>query len=393
MPISCLNGYNSSNELTSGGGASYTYDSNGNMLTKTVGNATTSYTWDFENRLASVTLPSGAAVSFRYDPFGRRIQKSSPAGTAIYVYDGANVIQELDGAGNTTARFIQGQGVDEPLEVVNGSTPSYYEADGLGSITSLTDATGAVAASYTYDSFGNQTASTGSIANPYQYTGRELDSETGLYYYRARYYDPSASRFLNEDPIRSGMNFYAYVHNDPISFLDPFGLQDNASPWQVGWGWLTGHGPRTHHFTDGDPFTESLRHHEHIQELINDVCKGNLPRNNRFDYQLGGFDGVPKSLRDYSTLFSGGLTGNLAVTYLGSYGLSYSVTNGTLNIHVWNFSTISSATHPLVIGYTNWWNQDIGTPLDNFFSSGPMSQTSQFFDFHENLKDKCQCKR
>jgi hypothetical protein len=101
--------------------------------------------------------------------------------------------------------------------------------------------------------------------------------------------------------------------------------------------------------------------------------------------------GVPKYLRDYSTLFSGGLTGNLAATYLGSYGLSYSVTNGTLNIHVWNYSTISSATHPPVIGYTHFWNQHIGDPLDNFFSSGPMSQTSQFFDFHESLKDKCGC--
>lgn len=189
------------------------------------------------------------------------------------------------------------------------------------------------------------------------------------------------------------MNFYAYVHNDPINFVDPFGLQDNASLWQVGWEWLSGRGPRTHHFTDGDPFTELLRHHEHIQELINEVCNGNAPPNNGFDYQLGGFGGVPKYLRDYSTLCSGGLTGNLAVTYLGSYGLSYSVTNETLNIHVWNYSTISSATHPPVIGYTNWWNQHVGDPLDNFFSSGPMSQTSQFFDFHENLKDKCGCKQ
>jgi hypothetical protein len=170
--------------------------------------------------------------------------------------------------------------------------------------------------------------------------------------------------------------------------VDPFGLKDDASPWQVGWEWLSGQGPRTHNFTDGDPFAELLRHHQHIQDLIKEVCDGTLPPQGRFDYSLGGAQGVPKYLGDYSTLFTGGLTGNLAVTYLGSYGLSYVETNGTLNIHVWNYSTVSSATHPPVIGYTHWWNQHIGKPLDIFFSKGPMSQTSQTFDIHEN----CNCK-
>jgi hypothetical protein len=96
---------------------------------------------------------------------------------------------------------------------------------------------------------------------------------------------------------------------------------------------------------------------------------------------------------DYSTLFTGGLTGNLAVTYLGSHELSYTETNGTLNIHVWNYSTVSSATHPPVIGYTNWWDKNIGKPLDNYFSKGPMSQTSQVFDLHQNLNEDCNCKK
>lgn len=160
----------------------------------------------------------------------------------------------------------------------------------------------------------------------------------------------------------------------------------------MGWEWLTGTGPRVHNFTDGDPFTELLRHHEHIQELINDVCNGTLPQQGQFKYSLGGLGGVPKYLRDYSTLFTGGLTGNLAVTYLGSYGLSYSVTNGTLDIQVTNTSSIASATHPPVIGYTNWWSNYIGNPLNGFFSSGPMSATTQNFDFHENFAGRgCGC--
>jgi RHS repeat-associated protein len=111
------------------------------------------------------------------------------------------------------------------LATSQGLTTSYFHADGLGSITSLTDGSGSVAASYVYDSFGNLTASTGTITNPFQYTGRELDSETGVYYYRARYYDPSAGRFLTEDPLRfsSGINFYPYVSNSPVDLNDPTG--------------------------------------------------------------------------------------------------------------------------------------------------------------------------
>jgi hypothetical protein len=81
------------------------------------------------------------------------------------------------------------------------------------------------------------------------------------------------------------------------------------------------------------------------------------------------------------------------VTYLGSYGLTYSEANGVLDIRVTNTSSIASATHPPVIGYTNWWNNNIGTPLNNLFSSGPMSATTQNFDFHENVAGRgCACK-
>lgn len=103
---------------------------------------------------------------------------------------------------------------------------SYYQADGLGSVTSLSNGTGALAQTYTFDSFGKQTASSGSLIDPFQYTGREFDTETGLYYYRARYYDSSAGRFVSEDPLEfagGGANFYAYATNDPTSLADPFG--------------------------------------------------------------------------------------------------------------------------------------------------------------------------
>lgn len=111
--------------------------------------------------------------------------------------------------------------------MLRSSATHYYSADGLGSVTSLTDGSGAVAASYTYDAFGNLAASTGSLTNPFRYTAREWDSEAGLYFYRARYYDESSGRFLSEDPIAfaAGPNFYSYAWNVPTVLTDPTGFQ------------------------------------------------------------------------------------------------------------------------------------------------------------------------
>jgi len=115
--------------------------------------------------------------------------------------------------------------------MLRSSTTSYYQADGFGSITSLSSGAGPLAQTYTFDSFGKQTASSGSLTNPFQYTARESDSETGLYHYRARYYDPQAGRFLSEDPIgfMSGdTNLYAYVQNEATSLADPLGFGPQA---------------------------------------------------------------------------------------------------------------------------------------------------------------------
>ena len=216
--------YNSSNELTAKPGVTYTYDSDGNTLTKVDSTGTTTDAWDFENRLTSVTLPgSGGTVSFKYDPFGRRAQKSSSSGTTNYLYDGSNSLEEVDASGNVLARYTGTQNTDEPLAMLRSSATSYFHADGLGSVTSLSNAAGSIANTYTYDSFGKLTASTGSLVNPFQYTARESDSETGLYYYRARYYDPNAGRFLSEDPIEfvGGINLYRYAVNNPTNLEDP----------------------------------------------------------------------------------------------------------------------------------------------------------------------------
>lgn len=140
-----------------------------------------------------------APVSFKYDPFGRRIYKSSSAGTSIYAYDGDDLIEETNASGGVVARYTQQttDKIDEPVAMLRSGPTSYYQADGLGSITSLSStagAAGALAQTYTFDSFGNQTASSGSLTNSFRYTAREFYTKTNLYFYRARYYTTARLR-------------------------------------------------------------------------------------------------------------------------------------------------------------------------------------------------------
>jgi len=129
-------------------------------------------------------------------------------------------------SGNLLARYTETQNIDEPLAESRSGVTSYYEADGLGSVTSLSSSTGSLANTYTYDSFGKLTASTGSVTNRFQYTAREFDPETGLYYYLARYYDLQVGRFLSEGPLRfdAGVNFFSYASNNPSNLTDPLGM-------------------------------------------------------------------------------------------------------------------------------------------------------------------------
>jgi RHS repeat-associated protein len=181
-------------------------------------------------------------------------------GPTVYLYDRKNLIEEIDQSGNVLARYTQGKRLDEPLAELRQGTTSYYEQDGLGSVTSLSNSAGAVAETYAYDSYGKVTASTGTLVNPFQYTGREFDSETGVYYYRARYFDPSTGRFLSQDPIRygGGVNFYAYTRNNPVVRIDPFGYDGTCTnpaycvPGSPTWGTMY-LGPDGTWYNDGPP--------------------------------------------------------------------------------------------------------------------------------------------
>lgn len=230
--------YDAANRQTSGKVLSYLYDNQGNQTSRLTANPDKSWTlaWDYENRLTRIEKNKGAekqTVSFKYDPFGRRIEKKLTTATKTitwtYVYDGDDIALEIESDGTTTTKtfYTHGQNIDEHLALERNGSFYYYHADGLGSVTAITDANRNVVQRYSYDSFGRITAQN-SFKSSYTFTSREYDPQTGLYYYRARYYDPVEGRFISKDPIGfdgEDVTLYGYVQNNPINFTDPSGLR------------------------------------------------------------------------------------------------------------------------------------------------------------------------
>ncbi len=247
--------FSDNNELTNDKTYTYVYDRNGNLTQRThiaTGQVTT-YTWDYENQLTSViTKPNATAeptseVSYRYDALGRRIQKNVNDTITNYVYDRDNILLEFNAQNMMKAKYTHSGRTDEVMIMERPESPHtsesfsnqryYYHHDRLGSTAEITNPSGDVVQRYVYDSFGNTSiynkdgteiteASTDYLKNPYTFTGRERDPETGLHYHRARYYNPEAGRWISSDPIgfdSGDTNFYRYVFNNSINFNDPDG--------------------------------------------------------------------------------------------------------------------------------------------------------------------------
>jgi len=201
-------------------------DLNGNL----VSDGLTSYTWNARDQLAGMT--GGTSASFAYDGTNRRRGKTVSGTTTNFLYDGLNLVQELTSGGTPTANLLTG-GIDATFTRTDASGTSTLLIDALGSALALADASGSVQTQYSYEPFGVTSLSGAASANTSQYAGRENDSD-GLYYYRSRYYAPTAQRFISEDPIGIlglDVNFYAYVENNPVNFTDPSGLWKYHGNW------------------------------------------------------------------------------------------------------------------------------------------------------------------
>jgi len=249
----------------------YTYDDNSNITTITDASGITTYEYDELNRLASIQRPNeenisylydargnrstqiGNAVidtaaatntynalnqltsaayaeqttSYSYDPTGMRLTKTNSGVSTRYTYDnGGRIILKEDGAQSTT--YIWG-GNRLLAKKLAGGAQYYYLYNGHGDVVQITDSAGNIVNSYEYDEWGNITSQTEGIENEFKYAGQTYDSETGLYYLRARYYDPTTGRFISKDSNEGSivnplsLNLYTYCVNNPIIFVDPSG--------------------------------------------------------------------------------------------------------------------------------------------------------------------------
>ena len=259
------------NEVTNAYGATYSYDSNGNLTTGT--NGSNAYVYDDENRLiqwfwynnGTNCTGGGYRTDFFYDGLGRlrkRLEYSIPptpggAGApppsmqcvwnlnteVYYIYDGMRVIQERDGSNNPLVAYTRGTDLSGTLEGAGGiggllarsdgysggnfTNHSYYHADGNGNITYLENSSQGLAATYRYDAYGNTVSTGGPLANGnvYRFSSKECHTNSGMYYFLHRFYHPNLQRWLNRDPKgeMSDPNLYRSFRNSPIEVVDPFG--------------------------------------------------------------------------------------------------------------------------------------------------------------------------
>jgi RHS repeat-associated protein len=208
-------------------GMRYGYDNNGNRkwaYSKATA-VNTTFAYDYENRMTA-----RGTCTYTYAPNGERMSSACSAPT-FYRYEAPgssgllNVAAEYDSTGIRQARYTHGPSIDEPVEQLRMGLYYTYQKDGLGSTSKITDANQAAVNAYMYGPWGDTSAS-GSLANPFRYTGREADSGSSLYHYRARVYDPESRRFVQKDPagMCGGTNRYAYAGNNPARYRDPSGM-------------------------------------------------------------------------------------------------------------------------------------------------------------------------
>jgi len=248
--------YNKNNELLredNGRITAYHYDNRGNQVgtvleqIEKVSDNTPAYTMSLtlgDNRLngnevnhynalnqVETTLTRNYKIRYEYNADGLRTKKSVNTSRrgyvdTNYVWDGDQLVFELDKDYNIKKRYVRGQSLVY-ADTGEGTNKTYFVTDDQGSVIQLVDEQGTIIKTYSYDAFGTELSKDNNQTddNPFRYCGEYHDIETGYIYLRARYYNPAVGRFISEDPIFDGDNWYVYCANDPINYADPSGLE------------------------------------------------------------------------------------------------------------------------------------------------------------------------
>jgi RHS repeat-associated protein len=227
--------YDAADQLLTAGATTFAYDGNGSRVQRIADGTTTSYAWDALNRLASVT-GGGRNSQFAYDGDGNRVSQQIAAGTYQYLNDTATALPVVLNESGPDGNIAYAYGRSVISESVSPSQ-FFYQFDGLGSVVNVTNDAGAMNANYGYDPWGEAIRPSDppigldalGTKNKYRFTGEALDPGTGLYYLRARFYDPGVGRFLSADPFPGiatfplSLNKGVYAGDSPITMTDPRG--------------------------------------------------------------------------------------------------------------------------------------------------------------------------
>ncbi len=224
---------NNLNQLITRGAETYTYDLNGNLVQRTDGEDVTTYKYDALDRLVSVTI-NGVTTTYQYDAFHRRLSKMQAGQPdTLFFYQG----QEEIGAwqnGSIVQLKVLNQNQRRSVAVELNQTPYIPTQDLFGNVAVLSDLEGNIIEKYRYTSFGEVEIFNGAMTkldssavnNPWQYSNKRIDQETGLTAFGLRYYDPELGRWISPDPagFEDGANLYTYVRNNPLRYFDLLGL-------------------------------------------------------------------------------------------------------------------------------------------------------------------------
>lgn len=254
-------------------GVAQTYNGNACLT----GDGTWTFTYSTDNQMLTA-VKTGTSLAFKYDPFGRQVEKSVGATKTRFYYSGLQRLGDYSSAGALQTRYVYGLALDEVmLQVTSAGVKSYFHHNHQGSVIAKTNASGSVLNRYAYSPFGESAALTGTT---HGFNGQRVDSESGLYFYKTRYFSPKTGRFLEPDKVGylGGFNLYAYVNNSPLNFIDPLGFAPaNNGGEPVGGGgsdpleqadYLAGKLIELTRIVEGDEFTDYLvKEHSHQENI------------------------------------------------------------------------------------------------------------------------------